>query len=97
MCVKRVSIKGHKTKLFWPKFLLYHFHRNIPILISKDFVGSDRAQMILAATYRTISELHTRQMNVSVYCNVAQTGLYFELYYIAMFCRKLRANVGLQN
>jgi hypothetical protein len=48
---------------------------HLSILVSKDFVGSDRAQMILAATYRPISKLHTPQINVSEYCNVTQPGL----------------------
>ena len=48
---------------------------NLPILVSKDNVGSDRAQMILAVTYVTISKLHTPQINIIGYCNITQPGL----------------------
>jgi len=48
---------------------------NLPILVSKDNVGSDRVQMILAVTYGNISMLYTPQINVTGYCNVTQPGL----------------------
>jgi len=54
-------------------FLLQYV--NLPILVSKDNVGSDRALMILAVTYGTISKLHAPQINVIGYCNVIQPGL----------------------